>query len=144
MVGDKYISGAHTIGEAHCAAFRRRLFNFTGKGDADPTLNQERAASLRKLCANPNDNTTTEDMDLNSGHNFDSHYYVNLLQKKALFHSDAALLSNPRTAKLADKLQNQENFFNMFAYSMVRMGEIDVLTGKEGEIRKNCRLVNPF
>ncbi|XP_068661438.1 peroxidase 24-like [Aristolochia californica] len=136
------LSGAHTIGEAHCAAFQKRLFNLTGKGDVDRTLDSNFAKSLRKICPNPSNPATTVDMDLGSGDTFDSNYYVNLLKNKALFHSDAALLQNNRAAKLARKLTNQKNFFNMFAKSIRKMGDIELLTGTAGEIRKKCSVVN--
>ncbi|KAK6278670.1 hypothetical protein POUND7_018937, partial [Theobroma cacao] len=42
------LSGAHTIGVSHCGAFSRRLYNFTGKGDADPSLDRTYAIFLRK------------------------------------------------------------------------------------------------
>ncbi|GAB2210601.1 hypothetical protein Droror1_Dr00015870 [Drosera rotundifolia] len=47
------LSGGHTIGTSHCAAFENCLYNFTGKGtnnNADPTLDSNYVASLRKKC----------------------------------------------------------------------------------------------
>ncbi|GJU83041.1 peroxidase 24-like protein [Tanacetum coccineum] len=47
------LSGAHTIGISHCTLVARRLYNFTGKGDADPSLDATYALTLRNLCPNP-------------------------------------------------------------------------------------------
>ncbi|KAF9604365.1 hypothetical protein IFM89_006372, partial [Coptis chinensis] len=33
------LSGSHTIGVGHYKFFSNRLYNFTGKGDSDPSLN---------------------------------------------------------------------------------------------------------
>ncbi|KAM0003418.1 putative peroxidase [Helianthus debilis subsp. tardiflorus] len=33
-------------------------------------------------------------------------------------------------------------FFDQFARSMVKMGNINPLTGYNGEVRKNCRIAN--
>ncbi|KAF9596470.1 hypothetical protein IFM89_012175 [Coptis chinensis] len=57
------LSGAHTIGKVHCGAFSKRLFNFTGNRDADPSLDTRYANFLRTKCPNPSDPATTVEMD---------------------------------------------------------------------------------
>ncbi|XP_058082996.1 peroxidase 39-like [Magnolia sinica] len=136
------LSGAHTIGVGHCSVFSNRLYNFTGKGDADPSLNSTYAAFLRTKCKSLSDTTTTVEMDPHSSLSFDSHYYVILKQNKGLFQSDAALLTNEGAAKTVDELTNLTDFFTEFSHSMERMGAIGVLTDHSGEIRKKCSIVN--
>ncbi|XP_075488162.1 peroxidase 24-like [Primulina tabacum] len=138
------LSGAHTIGVAHCGAFSRRLFDFTGKGDTDPSLDPTYAAFLKTRCPNPANPATVVGMDPNSVLSFDSHYFIAVNQSMGLFQSDAALLTNPTSAGIVRRFQSTRNFFNQFAASMVKMGGIQVLVGENaGEIRKNCRVVNP-
>ncbi|KAE8686133.1 Peroxidase 56 [Hibiscus syriacus] len=136
------LSGAHTIGVSHCVAFGNRLYNFTGRGDQDPSLNATYAAFLKTQCQSLSDNTTTVPMDPGSGLTFDSNYYVTLKQNKGLFQSDAALLTNTGSSSVVNQLLNQNKFFAEFARSMKRMGAIRVLTGNAGEIRKKCFVVN--
>ncbi|XP_055815180.1 peroxidase 24-like [Solanum dulcamara] len=134
------LSGAHTIGVAHCGAFSRRLFNFTGKGDMDPSLNATYAESLKRSCTNLNN---IVEMDPLSSTSFDSNYFNILLnQNKGLFQSDAALLTDTNSVNVVKKLQKNKDFFFEFARSMMKMGAIQVLTGNDGEIRKNCRVKN--
>ncbi|WRX21410.1 hem peroxidase - like 10 [Theobroma cacao] len=137
------LSGAHTIGVSHCGAFSRRLYNFTGKGDADPSLDRTYAIFLRKQCPNPASQTITVEMDPGSSLKFDTHYYDVLLQNKGLFQSDAALLTDGHSRGLVTTLRRKRSFFPAFATSMMKMGAIEVLTGNAGEIRANCRVVNP-
>ncbi|TKY52566.1 Peroxidase 3 [Spatholobus suberectus] len=136
------LSGAHTIGVGHCNLFSNRLYNFTGKGDQDPSLNSTYAAFLKTKCRSLSDTTTTVEMDPGSSTNFDSDYYPNLLQNKGLFQSDAALLTQDQSADMAKELVDQSKFFTEFAQSMKRMGAIGVLTGSAGEIRIKCSVVN--
>ncbi|OAY69437.1 Peroxidase 27, partial [Ananas comosus] len=135
-----YTTGGHTIGVGHCNAFSKRLYNFTGKGDADPSLNATYAAFLRTQCKSLSDNTTTVPMDPGSSTDFDNHYFANLKLGQGLFQSDAALLTDGRSTKVVDKLLDAGDFLDAFKNSIRNMGEVGVLTGSSGEIRKNCRV----
>jgi len=143
------LSGGHTIGIGHCNLFSSRLFNFTGKNnpsDIDPALNPPYARFLQGQCRrnlqNPNDNTTVVPMDPGSSLSFDNHYFVNLKAHQGMFTSDATLLTDGRAANIVDKLQDPGVFFDAFKNSIKRMGQIGVLTGANGQIRKKCNVVN--
>lgn len=141
----KTISGAHTIGISLCTSFSNRLYNFTGKGDQDPSLDSEYAKNLKTLkCKNINDNTTIVEMDPGSRNTFDLSYYNQVVKRRGLFQSDSALLTNSVTKSLVTQLLHGsiEIFYDEFAKSMEKMGQIKVKIGSEGEIRKHCALVN--
>lgn len=135
-------AGAHAIGVGHCNLFSNRLYNFTGKGDADPSLNSTYAAFLRSKCKSLSDNTTTVEMDPGSSLTFDNHYFSNLRIQQGLFQSDAALLTNKGANNIVDEMLTNGKFFTEFGQSMKRMGAIGVVTGNAGEIRKKCSVVN--
>ncbi|KAF4355229.1 hypothetical protein F8388_013004 [Cannabis sativa] len=107
----------------------RRLYNFTGKGDTDPALNQDYATELMAKCPPPANPRTTVEMDPKSSLSFDSHYYVGLTEYKGAFSSDAALLTNRRAARLVRSFRDFNTFKMAFGRSMVHMGAIGVLTG---------------
>ncbi|KAF7805817.1 peroxidase 3-like [Senna tora] len=139
------LSGAHTIGISHCPSFTNRLYNFTGKGDEDPSLDSEYAANLKKFkCKTASDNTTLVEMDPGSRKAFDLSYYAHLVKRRGLFESDAALLTNSFTkSAIIQLLQGSlENFYSEFAKSMEKLIQVQVLTGTQGQIRKHCALVN--
>ncbi|KAE9455280.1 hypothetical protein C3L33_12820, partial [Rhododendron williamsianum] len=118
------------------------LYNFTGKGDSDPSLNPTYAQSLKKQCPNPAKSSTTVEMDPRSSLTFDTHYFTILNQHKGLFQSDAALLTDKKSAEMVKQLQSADDFFFQFNKSMEKMGAVELLTGKDGEIRKKCSVVN--
>ena len=100
-------------------------------------------AYLKTKCKNLSDSTTTVAMDPGSSLSFDTHYYKILLEYEGrLFQSDAALLTDKRSFEEVKKLLSIKYFLEKFAYSMKKMGEIQVLTGTEGQIRKKCSVVN--
>lgn len=139
------LSGAHTIGVAHCSSFSKRLYNFTGKGDEDPSLDSEYASNLKQnKCKSINDNTTIVEMDPGSFRTFDLGYYKLLLKRRGLFQSDAALTTNNSTKSSVIALVDSplSTFLGEFALAMEKMGRIDVKTGSSGEIRKHCAVVN--
>ncbi|KAL5573272.1 hypothetical protein UlMin_022869 [Ulmus minor] len=139
------LSGAHTIGIAHCPSFANRLYNFTGVGDQDPALDSEYAANLKaRKCRTQNDNTTIVEMDPGSRKTFDLSYFSHVVKRRGLFQSDAALITNSVTTSYIQQLLSGslENFFKEFGKSMVKMGRVNVKTGSTGEIRKICGVVN--
>lgn len=127
--------------------FGRRLLNFTGKGDTDPSLNPSYASFLKSECSDKSlrlNPSAVVGMDPTGPLAFDSGYFVSLLKNKGLFTSDAALLTDPSAAHIASVFQNSGAFLAQFGRSMIKMSSIKVLTlgDQGGEIRKNCRLVN--
>ncbi|KAF9686477.1 hypothetical protein SADUNF_Sadunf03G0162600 [Salix dunnii] len=139
------LSGAHTIGQAKCATFNNRLFNFSGTGAPDTTMDSSMVSDLQTLCPLTDDGNKTTALDRNSTDLFDNHYFQNLLNNKGLLTSDQELFSstNLTTKDLVQTYStNQSLFLDDFANSMIRMGNISPLTGSSGEIRKKCSVVN--
>ncbi|KAI0516272.1 hypothetical protein KFK09_008944 [Dendrobium nobile] len=142
------LSGAHTIGRARCALFNNRLFNFSGTGAADPTLDSSLASQLQSLCPQNGDGNVTTPLDQSSIDFFDNHYFNNLINNKGVLSSDQTLFSGDAATTTSTRTlvqiygSNSGLFFSQFGSSMVKMGNISPLTGNAGEVRKNCRVVN--
>jgi len=138
------LSGGHTIGRGNCSSFDNRLYNTTtGEETQDSTLDQTFAKNLYLTCpTNTTVNTTV--LDIRTPNAFDNKYYVNLLNRQTLFTSDQSLYTDTRTRNIVNSFAlNQTLFFQEFVLSMLKMGQLDVLTGSEGEIRSNCWASNP-
>ncbi|XP_054809132.1 peroxidase 72-like [Prosopis cineraria] len=140
------LSGSHTIGNSRCTSFRQRLYNQTGNGKADFTLDQYYAAQLRSRCPRSGGDQNLFFLDFVSPIKFDNSYFKLLLAYKGLLSSDEVLFTqNQASAQLVKKYaENNDIFFEQFAKSMVKMGNISPLTGSRGEIRKICRRVNHY
>ncbi|KAG5096799.1 hypothetical protein AAZX31_17G051600 [Glycine max] len=141
------LSGAHTIGRARCTLFSNRLSNFSGTGAPDTTLDTDMLSDLQSLCPQNGDGNVTTVLDRNSSDLFDNHYFENLLSGKGLLSSDQILFSsdeaNSTTKPLVQSYSNDSGlFFGDFSNSMIKMGNINIKTGTDGEIRKNCRVIN--
>lgn len=119
------------------------MYNFTGNGDADPTMDPNYIARLKLKCS-PTDVTTLVEMDPGSFKTFDEKYYTLVAKRRGLFQSDSALLDDIETRAYVKRqaLTHGKTFFKDFGKSMVKMGKIGVLTGQAGEIRKHCDFVN--
>ncbi|CAL5326414.1 unnamed protein product [Camellia sinensis] len=138
------LSGSHTIGNSRCTSFRQRLYNQSGNGLADMTLDKSYAAQLRSRCPRSGGDQNLFFLDFVSPTKFDNYYFKNLLASKGLLNSDQVLVTkNQQTMELVKKYaENSELFFEQFAKSMIKMGNISPLIGSSGEIRKNCRKIN--
>jgi len=79
----------------------------------------------------------------NNSINFDNTYYNDLVSKKGLLHSDQELVNGLSTSNqvIAYTIDN-ESFKRDFANVMLKMSMLSPLTGSDGQIRQNCRLIN--
>jgi len=108
----------------------------------DPNLDKALAARLKKRCS-PTDNTTVLEMVPGSSTTFDTTYFKLVTKKKALFRSDVELLRSQVTRDYVfSHVTDSTGFFHDFGFSIVKMGRNKVLQGHNGEIRKNCAVVN--
>ncbi|CAK9260094.1 unnamed protein product [Sphagnum jensenii] len=129
------LSGAHSIGVAHCSAFANRL-----SPTVDPTLNPAFAASLKLQC--PAGSNNVVNLDVTTPTRLDQVYYTNLKANKGLLTSDQVLETDPSTSGLVTANSNFNTFAANFRSAMLAMGNINVLTGTAGQIRLNCRKFN--
>ncbi|KAM0914406.1 hypothetical protein ACQ4PT_011587 [Festuca glaucescens] len=143
------LSGAHTLGTAHCPSYADRLYNSTGEaggyGLVDPSLDSEYADKLRLKCKSLDDRSMLSEMDPGSYKTFDTSYYGHVAKRRGLFRSDAALLTDATTSNYVQRVATGKfdaEFFSDFSESMIKMGNVGVLTGAEGEIRKKCYVLN--
>ncbi|OMP12810.1 Plant peroxidase [Corchorus olitorius] len=129
------LSGGHTIGLSQCGIFRDRIYNAT---NIDPEFAKER----RLTCPRAGGNTNLAPFDPTPAR-FDTAYFQNLVKKRGLLTSDQALFNGGSTDKLVKTYStNPEAFWDDFGKSMIKMGNINPLTGKQGQIRVNCRKAN--
>ncbi|KAL2524163.1 Peroxidase 7 [Abeliophyllum distichum] len=135
------LSGSHTIGRSTCSSIQQRFSNFNGTGKPDPSIDFNYLNSLRRQCKL---STNFVNLDGTTPRTFDVAYYTNLEKKMGLLSTDQLLHSDSRTSPIVDALASQAQLFtSQFAVSMVKLGNVQVFTGKtQGEIRRNCNFVN--
>jgi peroxidase len=131
------LSGGHTIGISHCNSFTNRLYP-----TQDPIMDQTFANNLKVICPTANSTNTTV-QDIRSPNTFDNKYYVDLMNRQGLFTSDQDLYTDSRTRGIVTSFAiNQSLFFERFVDAMIKMSQLSVLTGNQGEIRANCSVRN--
>ncbi|KAJ1259386.1 hypothetical protein BS78_10G150700 [Paspalum vaginatum] len=142
------LSGAHSIGGAHCFMFSNRIYGFSKEADIDPSLDPKYAAQLRKMCPPPKPDDDPEQapkvkFDAQTGQKLDSAYYSELLARRGLLTSDSALIEDPQTRAMVETFAGEDALWQQkFAEAMQKVGMLDVLIGRKGQVRKQCRLVN--
>lgn len=134
------LSGAHTIGFAHCAHFLGRLYDFRGTRRPDPFMDARLVKALRMTCPYTGGSArAVVPFDVSTPFQFDHAYYANLQARLGVLGSDQALFLDARTRPLVLELgADKARFFRAFVASMDRMGSIRVKKGKKGEVRKIC------
>ncbi|RDX57840.1 Peroxidase 44, partial [Mucuna pruriens] len=123
--------GAHTVGFAHCSFFRGRL--------NDPQMDPALRAKLGRICE-PANRDPRVFLDQNTSMAFDNEFYNQILLKRGVLFIDQQLALDPSSKGLVSTFAgNDAGFQRSFVDAIVKMGNIGVLVGNNGEIRKNCR-----
>eukprot|EP01018_Ginkgo_biloba_P033242 Gb_27961 [translate_table: standard] len=137
------LSGSHTIGQSRCTSFRQRLYNQSGNGQPDFSIEKSYFQKLRSVCPRSGGDNNLSPLDFVSPTKFDNFYFKNLLSGRGLLNSDEVLFTKSRNIMEIVKSYAADEwlFLRQFAQSMVKMGNISPLTGSRGEIRTNCRSV---
>ncbi|KAF2313243.1 hypothetical protein GH714_009955 [Hevea brasiliensis] len=131
------LSGSHTIGQARCLTFRGRIYD--NASDIDAGF----ATTRRRQCPATGGDGNLAPLDLVTPNSFDNNYFKNLIKKKGLLQSDQVLFSGGSTDSIVNEYSRSPSTFSSdFASAMVKMGDIDPLTGSQGEIRRRCNVVN--
>lgn len=74
---------------------------------------------------------------------FDNQYYHDITMGRGLFGIDSSISRDPRTAPFVMQFaMDQDKFFNAFSSAFVKLCSSNVLTGVQGEVRRQCNQVN--
>lgn len=130
------LSGGHTIGQARCSLFRTRIYNETN-------IDSSFATTRKANCPASGGDNNLAPLDSLTSTRFDNNYYKDLVARRGLLHSDQQLFnSGSQDAVVRTYSINNAAFASDFAAAMVKMSNLSPLTGTNGEIRRNCRVVN--
>ncbi|WCJ37052.1 Peroxidase superfamily protein [Euphorbia peplus] len=156
--------GGHNVGKINCEFMRGRLYNFSGTGKPDQTMDSDFVNQIRLSCQ---ENKKTIDNDelpapmtsrimkksterklfshfqsisIPSGEAFDAHFYRNLVRGRGLLFADQQLMADERTARIVRIYASDDGtiFRRDFAKAMVMMSNLGVLTGNLGQVRTKC------
>lgn len=129
--------GAHTVGITHCSLFQDRMSR--SDGSMEPNL----FARLRRTCAQSGDPSVF--LDQNTSFIVDNEFYKQIRLKKGILKIDQELATDRSSAGIVTNFSiNQKAFQLAFASALIKLGNTQVLEGRSGEIRKNCRAFNPL
>ncbi|KAJ8542268.1 hypothetical protein K7X08_017134 [Anisodus acutangulus] len=131
------LSGAHSIGIAHCATFANRLYpqNKQQNLPIDPEYERMlKSIFPPEALTNGTGVANPANFDVITPNKLDNRYYMALKSKKGLLVSDQTLMSNPKTAKMVNFNARYGCVWGKkFTDAMVHMGNLDVLTGRKGD-----------
>lgn len=138
-------TGGHTIGTTACQFFSYRLYNFNSTSTSDPSINPSFLPQLKALCPQNGDGTKRVALDTDSSDRFDATFFDNLRNGRGILESDQKLWTDASTRIVVQRfvgLGGLVAFNAEFGRSMVKMSNIGVKTGSDGEIRKICSAIN--
>ncbi|XP_065860526.1 peroxidase 71-like [Euphorbia lathyris] len=134
--------GGHTIGTTSCALFSYRLYNTT-TSVSDPSINPAFLPQLQTQCPQSGDGGNRVALDTGSQNRFDSSFFTNLINGRGILESDQKLWTDASTRPFVQRFSTARGNFNVeFARSMVKISNIGVKTGVQGEIRRICSAIN--
>ncbi|KAL8116682.1 cationic peroxidase 2-like [Apium graveolens] len=139
--------GGHTIGTVACQFVSYRLYNYTGAGDVDPSIDSAFVSTLKSLCPQNGDGNKRIALDYGSGDNFDNSFFKNVQNNRGIMESDQSLWQDSTTKNFVRRFIGIRGLAGLtlnveFGKAMIKMTNIGVKTGTDGEIRKVCSKIN--
>ncbi|XP_065854681.1 peroxidase 57-like [Euphorbia lathyris] len=135
--------GAHTVGVAHCSFFQDRLSNFQGTGAPDSSMDPALVANFTRICSSSANADPSVNLDQSTGFVFDNAFYRQLLLKRGVLEIDQGLALDRSSGGIVSGFaRDSDGFKQSFGNAMVKLGNVQVLEGNAGQIRKNCRVFN--
>ncbi|PHT35957.1 hypothetical protein CQW23_23657 [Capsicum baccatum] len=129
-------SSGHMLGFPQCLTIRNHIYN--DPNNIDSNFGSQRQENCQHSGGDSNLDSIDPTIAL-----FDSKYSRNLVSKKGLLHFDQALFSGGKTDDLVKTYTtNLGTFSKDFAESMIKIGNINPLTGNHGQIRVNYSKVD--
>ncbi|XP_058752184.1 peroxidase 43-like [Vicia villosa] len=139
------LSAAHTIGTTACFFMTKRLYNFfPSGGGSDPAISPSFLPELQAKCPRTGHDNDRLAMDIMTERKFDKNILRNIREGFAVLESDARLNDDARTKAVMESYLGPltpilgPSFENDFVESIVKMGQIGVKTGSDGNIRRVC------
>ncbi|KAL9225989.1 hypothetical protein vseg_001850 [Gypsophila vaccaria] len=135
--------GCHTVGIGHCEFFEDRLYS--GTNDFDPLMDPTLKSQLISLCPKDagSNKFTFLDQNPTSSNKVDNSFFDQIIKQRGIFRIDQDIARDPSTAIFVSRFaQNQTLFNSKLASAMLKLQAFRVLTGSQGEIRRNCRRFN--
>ncbi|KAL5713532.1 peroxidase [Ranunculus cassubicifolius] len=135
--------GAHSIGTTACRFFSYRF-------STDPSINSNFLPQIRALCPEGGDQDRRIALDNGSQNRFDNSIFTNLRNGRGILESDQMLWTDNTTRPIVQQFSPNDlvvgflglGFDIEFARSMIKMSNVGVLTGTQGEIRRVCTAIN--
>ena len=130
-----------------CQFVSYRLYNFTSSGGPDPTIDSTFLSTLQSLCPQGGDGNKRIALDYGSGNNFDNSFFKNVQNNRGILESDQSLWQDSTTQNYVKRYIGIRGLAGLtlnveFAKAMIKMTNIGVKTGTDGEIRKVCSKIN--
>lgn len=123
------LAGGHTIGSCKC---------FFIETDAAP-IDPEYKKNISTACDGANRDKGSVPLDQITPNIFDGNYFALSLAKKMPLTVDRLMGMDPKTEPVLKTMTDKpESFVPIFAKAMEKISALQVLTGKDGEIRKSC------
>lgn len=137
-------AGGHTVGVTKCSLIQDRLYNFKGTGKADPSMDAVLLGSLRVRCPQNAkvDNSVNLDQNSLSSMVVDNSYYRQIVMHRGILQIDQDLALDKLSRSTVEAIASGVDFNKRFGDAMIKLGTVQVLTGKQGQIRSSCRAVN--
>lgn len=132
------------MGITHCSFFNDRLWNFKGTGKADPAMDAALVTRLKRLCPAVGSGLGSPvNLDQATPATVDKTFFAQLIARKGILQLDQSLATDGATsARVALMAGPRSPFTSDFVAALVKLGNVGVLEGSRGEIRRVCSKIN--